>query len=86
MKRGLHEPTLATIMMVEGAILKARNYPTKRALWRSLPRKMQYQTFNRIIDYLLSSNKIIMNDREIVWVFPSNPKLRKLLATSVRVR
>lgn len=86
MKRGLHEPTLATIMMVERAILKAKNYPTKKALWRSLPRKMQYQTFNRIIDYLLSSNKIIMNDREIVWVFPSNPKLRKLLATSVRVR
>jgi len=85
-KRGLHEPTLATIMMVERAILKAKNYPTKKALWRSLPRKMQYQTFNRIIDYLLSSNKIIMNDREIVWVFPSNPKLRKLLATSVRVR
>jgi len=82
----LHEPTLATIMMVEQAILKAKTYPTKKELWRSLPRKVQYQTFNRIIDYLLSSNKIILNDRQIVWVFPDNPKLKKLLASSVRVR
>ena len=82
----LHEPTLATIMMVEQAILKAKNYPTKKALWKSLPRKVQYQTFNRIIEYLTNSNKIILNNSEIVWVFPDNPKLKKLLAGSVRVR
>ena len=82
----LHEPTLPTIMMVEQAILKAKNYPTKKALWKSLPRQVQYQTFNRIIEYLLQSNKIILNDHEIVWVLPNNPKLRKLLASSVRVR
>ena len=82
----LHEPTLATIMMVERAILKAKTYPTKKELWKSLPRRMQYQTFNRIIDYLLSSNKIILNDRQIVWVFPDNPRLKKLLASSIRVR
>jgi len=27
-----------------------------RELWQSLPRKLQYQTFNRILDYLESSN------------------------------
>jgi len=85
-ERGLHEPTLGTIMMVEHAIHKAKNYPTKRALWKSLPRKVQYQTFNRVIDYLLSSNKIILNSRQIVWVFPDNPKLRKLLQSCVKVR
>jgi hypothetical protein len=36
-------------------------------------------------DYLLGSNKIILNDHEIVWVFPDNAKLRKLLQTSHRV-
>lgn len=85
-EKGLHEPTLGTIMMVERAIHKAKNYPTKRALWKSLPRKVQYQTFNRVIDYLLGSNKIILNDRQIVWVFADNPKLRKLLKSSVKVR
>lgn len=82
---GRHEPNLATILMVEREIHKAKNYPTKKQLWKSLPRKVQYQTFSRIIDYLLSSNKIVLNDHEIVWVFPDNPKLRKLLQTSRRV-
>jgi hypothetical protein len=80
-----HEPNLATILMVEKAIHDANGYPTKRQLWNSLPRRVQYQTFNRVIDYLLGSNKIILNDHEIVWVFPDNAKLRKLLQTSHRV-
>jgi hypothetical protein len=72
--------------MVEKAIHRARGYPTKRQLWNSLPRRVQYQTFNRIIEYLLSSNKIIMNDREIVWVFADNPKLKRMLSSGTRVR
>jgi hypothetical protein len=84
-KNGLHEPNLATILMVERAIHNAKDYPTKTQLWKSLPRDVQYQTFNRIINYLLSSNKIIMNDRQIVWVFPDNPKLKKFLNSNVKV-
>lgn len=84
-KNGLHEPNLATILMVERAIHKVKDYPTKTQLWKSLPRDVQYQTFNRIINYLLSSNKIIMNDRQIVWVFPDNPKLKKFLNSNVKV-
>jgi hypothetical protein len=80
-----HEPTLGTILMVERAIHESKTYLTKMALWRSLPRKVQYQTFNRIIDYLIRSNKIIINGHEIVWIFPDNSKLKKLLATSKRV-
>jgi hypothetical protein len=72
--------------MVENAIRKSKNYPTKKALWESLPRKTQYPTFNRVIDYLLESNKIILNLREIVWVFPDNPILKRALAKSIRVR
>jgi len=72
--------------MVEKAIHRARGYPTKRQLWNSLPRRVQYQTFNRIIEYLLSSNKIIMNDREIVWVFADNSKLKRMLSSGTRVR
>lgn len=86
MVKNAHEPTLGTILMVEEAIHKAKNYPTKKALWQSLPRKVQYQTFNRVIDYLLASNKIILNDREIVWVFADNARLKRALAKSIRVR
>lgn len=86
MRNERHEPNLATILMVERAIHKAKSYPTKKELWKSLPRGVQYQTFTRIVDYLLSSNKIILNDRQIVWVFPDNPKLKKLLESGVKVR
>jgi hypothetical protein len=84
--KGGHDPTLGTIKMIEKAIQKSQTYPTKKALWQSLPRQVQYQTFNRVIDYLLESNKIILNAHEIVWVFPNNPTLKRALAKSKRVR
>ena len=82
----LHEPRLDTILMVEKQIQIAKSYPTKKELWQKLPRKVQYQTFNRILDYLESSNKILIDRGEIVWTFPSNEKLRRLLRTSKRLR
>jgi hypothetical protein len=72
--------------MVEQAIRDASSYPTKKSLLRSLPRQVQYQTFNRILDYLESSNKIVYDKNEIIWVFPDNPKLKKLIETSVQLR
>lgn len=81
----LHEPKLDTILMVEKAIKEAGSYPTKKKLLESLPKKIQYQTFTRILEYLEGSNKIVLNSRHIVWVFPDNPKLKKLLETSVRL-
>jgi hypothetical protein len=82
----LHEPRLDTILMVEKQIQAAKSYPTKKELWQKLPRKVQYQTFNRILYYLESSNKILIDRGEIVWTFPSNEKLRRLLRTSKRLR
>jgi hypothetical protein len=86
MMQVLHEPRLDTVLMVERAIKESGTYPSKRRLWKSLPRKMQYQTFERIIEYLESSNKILLNGRSIVWVFPDNPKLKKLIEESVRLK
>jgi hypothetical protein len=82
----LHEPRLDTILMVESAILRAKSYHTKKELWLSLPKKMQYQTFNRILQYLESSNKILIDDGEVVWTFADNAKLKNLLRSSTRLR
>ncbi len=83
----LHEPRLDTILMVEKAILKARSYPTKKELWQSLPRQVQYQTLNRILQYLESSGKILVDeDGHVIWTFANNEKLKKLLKTSVKLR
>ena len=82
----LHEPKLDTIMMVEKAILDAEEYPTRMELWRRLPRKVQYQTFKRILDYLEASGKIVFNNRKIIYTGVDNPKLRALMESSTKAR
>ena len=72
----LHYPRLDTVLMVENTIKKLKYYPTKTELWRALPKKVMYQTFSMIIDYLVSLNKIIIDkDGQIVWIW--NPELIK---------
>lgn len=80
----LHMPRLDSVLMVEDTIKKLDYYPTKNQLWRALPKAMMWQTFNVILDYLIKSNKILI-DREgkVVWIFADNPKIRELLAKSV---
>lgn len=84
----LHYPRLDTVLMIEEAIKKAKNYPSKAQLFRSLPRKTMYQTFNLVLDYLEKSNKILIDkkDGKIVWIFVDNEKLENLVKGSVRVR
>jgi tryptophanase len=72
----LHQPKLNTIKMVEIFIKDHSGEYKKRALWEHLPKKMMYQTYCVIIDYLMESGKIAM-DREgtIAWTW--NPGLVK---------
>ncbi len=78
-KNVLRYPRLDTVLMVEEAIQKAKEYPTKAKLLRSLPKKIMYQTFNTIIDYLEYSGKIyIGKDGAIVWIWDPEG-VRKLL-------
>lgn len=76
----LRYPRLDTVLMVEKAIRDADDYPTKTELWHSLPKKTMYQTFSLILDYLLYSGKIYVdeNDGKIMWIW--NPELvRKIV-------
>ncbi len=82
----IHQPRLDTILMVEKAILRSKDYPTRTILWKSLPTKIQYQTFKHILDYLEASNKIVFNDKKILYTGVNNSKLRALIKSSVRVR
>ena len=41
----------------------------KKALWQNLPKKMRYQTFSVILNYLIYSNKVgIDKEGKIVWI------------------
>ena len=84
-KAVLHEPQLDTILMVEKTILDADRYFTRTDLWKNLPRKMQYQTFKRILDYLEGSGKIAFDGKRIIYTGVSNPKLEAMMKTSVEI-
>ena len=63
-------PRLDTVLMVEDYIRKHDGEFKKRKLWESLPKKMMYQTFNVVIDYLQDSNKISMDSKgKIGWIY-----------------
>jgi len=66
--------------MVEETIQKAKEHPTKTRLWKSLPKKMMYQTFLLILNYLEESGKIVIKDRKIIWIY--DPDLNKWLKNS----
>jgi len=76
MKNILHYPQLDTVLMVEEFIRKNSGEYKKRSLWEALPKKMMYQTFCVIFEYLLYSNKIALdNEGKIAWIW--NPELVK---------
>ena len=72
-------PTLDTVLMVEETIEKYSGEVNRTELWKKLPRKVMWQTYLMVLDYLAYSNKIITDPRDgkIVWIW--NPKLAKLL-------
>jgi len=74
-RKVLHYPRLDTVMMVEDAIKGMKEHPTKRQLWISLPKKMMYQTFKMIIEYLIDLGKIMIKDGKVIWIW--NPSLVK---------
>jgi hypothetical protein len=80
----LHEPNMKTILMVEKVIVDLGTYPTRMALWRALPKRVQYQTFRRVLEYLEASGKITFNGRSILYTGVNNEKLKALLDSSVR--
>jgi len=76
----MHSPTLESILMVEETIQKYSQECGKFQLWKKLPKKMMYQTFLVILDYLEKSGKIMIDkDGCIIWIY--NPKMIKRLAS-----
>ena len=66
----LRYPRLDTVLMVEKFIQEHDGEFQKKKLWENLPKKMMYQTFCVIIDYLLYSGKIsIDSEGKIGWIY-----------------
>lgn len=82
----LHSPTLESVIMVEKAIQKYSQECGKYQLWKKLPKKMMYQTFQIILDYLEKSGKIMIDkDGCIMWTY--NPKrIKQLISEGLILR
>jgi len=82
----LHSPTLESVLMVEATIQKYTQEYGKYQLWKKLPRKMMYQTYLVILDYLQQSGKILI-DKEgcILWTY--NPqRVKQLISRGLIVK
>ena len=82
----LHSPTLESVIMVEKTIQKYSQECGKYQLWKRLPKKMMYQTFQTILDYLENSGKIFIDkDGCIIWTY--NPeRIKRLIKEDLIIR
>lgn len=82
----LHSPTLESVIMVEKTLQKHSQECGKYQMWRKLPKKMMYQTFQVILSYLQESGKIMIDqDGCIIWTH--DPKgIQKIISKGVKLR
>lgn len=74
----VRSPTLDTILMVEGSISDCSGEYSRRELWKNLPKKVMWQTYLVILDYLEDINKIAFDKNDkIAYIW--NPKLARKL-------
>jgi len=75
----IRSPTLDTVLMVEKTIEKNSGEYNRTTLWKKLPKKVMWQTFLIILDYLENINKIAF-DRTGKVAYIWNPKLAQMLS------
>ena len=78
-------PTLDTVLMVERTIEKHSGEYTRTEFWRKLPKKVMWQTYLVILDYLESINKIATDKNEKI-AYLWNPTLAKKLRERKEIR
>lgn len=78
-------PTLETVLMVEKHIEKFSGEYNRTSLWKNLPKKVMWQTFLVILDYLESINKIAF-DSEGTIAYIWNPALLNKIKNRKEIR
>ncbi len=71
-------PTLDTVLMVEKTIDSLSGEFNRTEIWKRLPRKVMWQTYLIVLEYLESINKIA-SDRYGKLAYIWNPSLAKKL-------
>lgn len=84
-QNSIRSPTLQTVLMVENFINENSGEYKKTQLWKSLPNKVMWQTFQTIIKYLESINKIV-SDKEGYIVYIWNPEFYKKIKNRPEIK
>ncbi|MEK6919263.1 MAG: hypothetical protein AABW73_04475 [Nanoarchaeota archaeon] len=74
-KKGVRSPTLDTVIMVDEFIKEKSGKYKKTEIFKNLPRKVMWQTFQVIINYLEENKKIRTNSEglvEHIWISEKN--------------
>ena len=75
----VRSPTLDTVLMIEKTIDKHSGDYNRTELWKKLPKKVMWQTYLVVLDYLQDINKIAIDKTgKIAYIW--NPSLAKKLA------
>ncbi len=78
-------PTLGTVLMIERFIDKNSGECNVRELWQKLPKKVMWQTYLVVIDYLQSINKIALDKNGTIG-YIWDPELAKRFANRPRIK
>ena len=62
----IRSPTLSTVLMIEKTVEEYSGEFNRTELWKRLPKKVMWQTYLTVIDYLQSINKIALSEEGIV--------------------
>ena len=81
----VRSPTLDTVLMVERVIEKYSGEFNRTELWKKLPRKVMWQTYLVILDYLQDINKIAF-DRDGIIGYIWSPEAAKLVSKRKRIK
>ena len=74
----VRSPTLDTVLMVEKTIEKYSGEFNRTELWKNTPKKVMWQTYLVILDYLENINKIAFDKNgNVAYIW--NPLLAKRL-------
>ena len=74
----VRSPTLDTVLMVEKTIEEFSGEYNRTELWKHLPKRVMWQTYLVVLEYLENINKIAVDkDGKIAYIW--NPALAKKL-------
>ncbi len=74
----VRSPTLSTVTMVEKTVDEYSGEFNKTKLWKKLPKRVMWQTYLVILNYLQEINKIVIDKTgKIVYIW--NPELARKL-------